>query len=196
MSRKPSRKPKPDPGLHVATATKESVAVGQLESAILLWFHEADPVSVLVLASNAEDCLHALGKRVGKPAAIKGKFEKLPKSFQERATYVQDFAKHGEKDTGEPVDYVPESATMTLLSAVDAFTSLYGTATGIMRIFFARCLLEYPQLATQERQAMFIKSANVDNLGSGNRKDFFDKFSSIFGSQLFSSGEWPKSHLP
>ena len=151
MSRKPSRKPKPNPGPHVATATKESVAVGQLESAILLWFHEADPVSVLVLASNAEDCLHALGKRVGKPSAIKGKFETLPKSFQERAAYVQDFAKHGDKDISEPVEWVPESATITLLSAVDAFRVLYGTATEIMGFFLARCLLEYPELSKRER---------------------------------------------
>jgi hypothetical protein len=36
----------------VLVATKKAAAIGQLESAILLWFYKADPLSILVLASR------------------------------------------------------------------------------------------------------------------------------------------------
>jgi hypothetical protein len=69
-------------------ATKKGAAVGQLESAILLWFNEADPISILVLASNAHDCFHALGKKIGKPSWWMTWLESMPPAFKERAKNI------------------------------------------------------------------------------------------------------------
>lgn len=102
MSRKRSLKPRPRPGFNVLIATKKGAAIGQLESAILLWFNEANPISILVLASNAEDCFHAIGKKIGKPSLYKTWLESMPRSFQERGQYIQDFAKHGFKEVRAP----------------------------------------------------------------------------------------------
>ena len=102
MSRKRSLKPRPRPGFNVLIATKKGAAIGQLESAILLWFNEANPISILVLASNAEDCFHAIGKKIGKPSLYKTWLESMRRSFQERGQYIQDFAKHGFKEVRAP----------------------------------------------------------------------------------------------
>src|ERR1043166_1957478 len=53
MTRQPSKKPKPRLSPTLFVADKKRAATGQLESAILLWFNEADPISTLVLASHA-----------------------------------------------------------------------------------------------------------------------------------------------
>ena len=88
MSRRRSKKPKPKPSPTVVIADKKKAAIGQLESAILLWFNEADPISILVLASNAHDCYHALGKKLGKPSWFQEFTEKMPPSFQQRDKYI------------------------------------------------------------------------------------------------------------
>jgi hypothetical protein len=102
MSRKRSLKPRPRPGFNVLIATKKGAEIGQLESAILLWFNEANPISILVLASNAEDCLHAIGKKIGKPSLYKTWFESMPRSFQERGQHIQDFANMASKKSARP----------------------------------------------------------------------------------------------
>jgi hypothetical protein len=55
MSRKPSLKPRPKPGLRVITVNKKSAATSQLETAILIWFSEGDPISIHALAAAAHD---------------------------------------------------------------------------------------------------------------------------------------------
>jgi len=102
MSRKRSLKPRPRPGFNVLIATKKGAEIGQLESAILLWFNEANPISILVLASNAEDCFHAIGKKIGKPSLYKTWFESMPRSFQERGQHIQDFANMASKKSARP----------------------------------------------------------------------------------------------
>src|SRR5437773_9726218 len=105
MSRKKSRKPQVDPNANTIIASKKRAAVGQLESAILLWFNEADPISILVLATNAHNCFHALGSKVGKPSWYQEFIDQLPQSIRnellERSNYIQNFAKHGFMDLGE-----------------------------------------------------------------------------------------------
>src|ERR1700682_4364637 len=110
MSRKPSRKPRPRPGPGVLIATKKAAAIGQLESAILLWFNGADPISILVLATNAEDCFHAIGDKIGKPSLYKAWLAAKPEAFRERAQYIQDFAKHGFKDLDEDAPFAASTA--------------------------------------------------------------------------------------
>jgi hypothetical protein len=181
VSRKPSKKPRPDPTAPAIITTKKSAAIGQLESAILLWFNEADPVSILVLASNAEDCFHALGARVGKPAFwkqwLKGVQPKFP-SLWERANYIQDFAKHGAKDLDDRPRWVPEATSVVIISAVDCCQELYGIqgVTPLMRLFRLRIYSEHPEwLFEGEIRQKYITGAAVYGLGSGSRKQFFDE---------------------
>src|SRR4051794_13799982 len=99
MSRKPF---KPRPRTETAvTLTKQGVAKAQLDTAIWLWFAHKDPISTLVLAYNAHDLIHAMGKAVGKPSEFKTWLESMPLSFQQRAKYVNNFCKHGFKDLNE-----------------------------------------------------------------------------------------------
>ena len=175
MSRKSSRKPIPKPSPSVLIATKKGAAVGQLESAILLWFNEADPISILVLASNAHDCFHALGKKIGKPSWWMTWLESMPPAFKERAKYIQDFAKHGFKDLDEDAPYEAKVAEMTMIAAVSCYEQIYGPITPLMTLFSARFFFENPNAVLAEKREHFLKGVSIKGLGDGSRKDFLEK---------------------
>jgi hypothetical protein len=176
MSRKPSRKPKPPPNPRVAVATKKGAAIGQLESAILLWFSEADPISILVLASNAHDCFHAIGTKIGKPSEWMIWLQSFPKSFQERANYIQDYAKHGFKDLDENAPFDPMVAEMVMVAAIDCHEKIYGNGTPLMALFLSRFFFENPQFARVEKRDLYLAGSKIEGLGNGSRKGFFDKY--------------------
>jgi hypothetical protein len=178
MSRKRSHKPRPKPSPTVYTVTKKAAAIGQLESAILLWFNEADPISILVLASNAHDCFHALGAKDGKPSPWMAWLDTLPTAFREREKYIQDFAKHGFKDLEEDAPYEPVTGGVVMMAAIDCHRNIYGEGTPLMKLFWTRFLFEHPDLANDNAREHFLKGAAI-GLGSGSRKAFFDEYQSL-----------------
>src|SRR5213592_4961839 len=90
-------KPKPRPE-NAVILTKKSVAKSQLETAISLWFQHGDAISILVLAYNAHEILHALGVEIRKPSQLKTWLGTMPDRFREQWKYVWNFCKHGLKD--------------------------------------------------------------------------------------------------
>jgi hypothetical protein len=114
MSRKYERsKPKPR-SENAVILTKKSVAESQLEMAIWIWFRRPDPVSTLVLAFNAHEILHALGKKIGKPSKLKTWLGTKPKRFQAQWEYVGNFCKHGLKDVDDEVPHDPQHAELLI----------------------------------------------------------------------------------
>jgi hypothetical protein len=147
MSRKKTLKPKPAPDANTVIASKKRAAIGQLESAILLWFNEADPISILVLATNAHNCFHAIGSKVGKPSWYQEFVDQLPQplrdEFLERSNYVQNFAKHGFMDLGEDTDWVPDMADALVIISLDCCQLIFGSLTRLMRLFRMRFYMTY-----------------------------------------------------
>jgi hypothetical protein len=174
MSRKPSRKPKPHPGPYTRKITKETAAIGQVESAIFLWFNGGDPISILVLASNAEDCFHAIGKRAGKSSFYSAWLEKMPESFRDRSKYIQDFAKHGRKDLDEEADFATRYVEAVILSAIDCCKQIHGKDTPLMRFFEMRLYLERPEMATKELAGYILERSRIHGFGEESRKEFFE----------------------
>jgi hypothetical protein len=175
MSRQKSKKPKPKPGMKVAIATKKGAAIGQLESAILLWFNEADAISILVLASNASECFHALGKKLGRPSPVQEYLALKPTAFRERTNYIQNFAKHGFQDLEESAEFSPVIAEMLMIVSVACCEQLFGRATQLMSLFSVRFFLENPSLAQRDFRPMLAEEAIVQNLAGRSRKQFFEE---------------------
>jgi hypothetical protein len=120
---------------------KYKAAIGQLKSAILLWFNEADPISMLVLASNAHDCYHVVGTRIGKPSWHQAFMDKRPRSrAQERTSYIQDFAKHGFMDLDESTPFETTTAEGLMLVCIDLHHQIIGALTPLMRLYWLRML--------------------------------------------------------
>ncbi len=183
MSREPSKKPKPRLSPTLFVADKQRAAIGQLESAILLWFNEADPISILVLASHAHDCFHALGKKIGKPSWHQEFMEKMPQSFQKRARYIQDFAKHGFMDLDEIAEFDTIYAEGLMLVSIDRHSEIFGRSTPLMGLYWARAFSERPSWTGQPKQSfpqVLIDSGIIEDVARGSRKQCLDSFLPIF----------------
>jgi len=178
VSRQPSKKPKPRPSRTVFVATKQKAAIGQLESAILLWFNEADPISILVLASNALNCYHALGKKLRKPSWWRERMEKWPPSLQERMKYIQDFAKHGLMDLEESTPFETMSAGALIIISIESHWNVFGGVTPLMVLFWTRALTEFPRWVPEmhELPQIILQSGIIQEVGRGTRKECFDRF--------------------
>jgi hypothetical protein len=175
VSRRPSHKPKPKPGPSVLTVTKNTAAIGQLESAMLLWFNGGDPVSILVLASNAEDCLHALGTKVGKPSEYKTWLNLQASSVQEQSRYIQDFAKHGFKDLDEDALFSSQVAEVLMYFGGRCYRDLFGQPTALMFAFEIRFGLENPDLVRAEAKEVIANLGSIENPADVTRQQFLEK---------------------
>lgn len=142
-----------------------------------MWFNEADPISILVLATNAHDCYHALGKKIGKPSFYGEWLATMPESMQRRAKYIQDFAKHGFMDIEEDAPFDEQVAAGLMTASILSHEEIYGadTKTGLMRLFTVRCYFEHPEWTLPHVRPHFEHGATIHNLGSGSRKEFFDQ---------------------
>jgi hypothetical protein len=177
MSRKRSKKPKPDPSPTVVVANKSKAAIGQFESAILLWFNEADPISILVLASNAHDCYHALRKKIGKPADHAELVEKLPRSLRERFNYIQDFAKHGFKDLNENAVFDTVVAEALMALCLHSHFGIFEEVTPLMALFTARTCSEHPDWMNTDSLPKAVQdSALINDAAQGSRRECFERF--------------------
>jgi hypothetical protein len=105
------------PSLHV---TKLDVAKRQLETAILLYFNNSDPVSIHTLAAAAYNILRTLNKNVG-DIMLKdcGQFlnAEQQKEFHRCVNEAENFFKHADRDADKSYKFKPESTEAMLVEA-------------------------------------------------------------------------------
>jgi len=146
----------------------QGAARGQIESAMLLWFLEADPVSIHTLAVAAQELLHNANLEGSKKSPVKSLIKSWPKARQIKLKVAQNFFKHGpdRKNPGPTVDYRPIFGLAALLDATACYIASYGyKATPLMRIFAARQDLE-------DGRPAILNGINVDELKDFSRSDF------------------------
>jgi hypothetical protein len=159
----------------VLTVSKRSAVVRQLETAIKLWFTEGDPVAIHTLAVAANDCLHAMGKAMDKPSAIRSWINSQSKAFQDRAHEAQNFFKHGSKKLAGRIRYSPLFGDVLITDSVICYRNLFDNATPLMRLFAARFALENVEIVTGDLQPFFLKRVEVYKLAEISRREFFDR---------------------
>jgi hypothetical protein len=178
--------------------TKKKVARSQLETAIYLWFHYADPASIHTLAVAAHDCLHALGKACGKSTAMKDRMKGLNKTQRDRMTAAQNFFKHGDKELNKFLRYKPEHAAVLMFDAVVAVWEIFDNPSPIMSVFLAYYCMSHPDEgfdidslypAELRERLGFGKGREVD------RKEFFELFVDL-GLAGSAQGEFPQQYRP
>lgn len=146
----------------------QTAARGQIESAMLLWFLEGDPVSIHTLAVAAQELLHNANLEGSQKSPVKSLIKSWPKSRQIKLKVAQNFFKHGpdRKNPGPTVDYRPVFGQAALFDATACYIASYGhKATPLMRLFMTRLDLEAGKPAT-------LSGVNVDELKDCTRSDF------------------------
>ena len=99
--------------------------------------------------------------------------------MRERALYVQDFAKHGEKEINETVQFGTFVAESFMIDAVLTYKAIYGERTPLMSLFSLRFSFEHPDFLLRDQEA-FEHLAQVSGVGLESRKQFFDELRPLF----------------
>ena len=193
MSRKRSKKPKPRSGS--VNVSKKFAAVAQLHAAIFLWFHYDEPLSILALASNANDCYDALGGHDGNPSMYKVWLGKQSQTFRDRANYVYEFIRHGHKDLKQDTPYSPRQGEMLIVDCIDCHNRLFGDIPPLMSAFNLRLLLERPDvLLTPGHGDVVSELRKIKNAVEAPRAKFLQVALKI-GDELVAKGTFGKPEI-
>ena len=155
--------------------TPELAARGQLESAIFLWFLEADPASIHTLSVAAQGVLNAIGRPRGTKSQAVEWINLQSRSFRDRVRDAQNFFKHGrhhQRDKAVFI-YAPFMAEVFMMDAVTHFYRLYESLTPIMILFALRFSLAHPNvLLPHGFPAHLLKGVRIDQLAKLDRSEF------------------------
>jgi hypothetical protein len=173
-----SKPQKVDPRIHrVITVTKALAAKSQLETAIQLWFDDADPVSIHTLAVAALDCYDALGRQAGKPSRWRELMAARSRKVQDQSTYAQNFFKHGFKDIKKQARYMPFHGEVLLFDSAICHEANFQKATPLMKAFLLRFAMSFPEFVTVDIGELIKAETGlvIDDIAPLNRSDFLKR---------------------
>ena len=176
------RSPKKPKTLPAILVTKESVAVSQLETAVMLWFADGDPVSIHTLAAAANDCFHALCEERRKPSTmIRGWMQDgTRRKVKWKLVRHQNFFKHGWRDIKREVTYPIGYGEYLMLDSILCYEILFDEVTPLMRAFAARFLLARPWLFSEEATAFLLEGYRINEVAKLKRAEFLKKVLPLF----------------
>lgn len=168
----------------------QSTARGHIESAILLWFLDADIAATYSLARAAQEVVHNSGKKKGKPGYFSARLESTPPTFRAEFDQPKNFFKHGpSRDYPEPVVKIDgEDLDAMLFDATASYVALYLHATPLMRLFATRATLERPALLEfWSSPSSFLYDVKIDGLKELCRSEFLLESVALIGEQALKS---------
>jgi len=104
---------------------QEQVAIGQLETAIELWFHKKDMASIHTLASAAQGVLENIARerKIDREQSLEKYLKTKSQFFQDYMRYPRNYFKHGNP---KPRGYHPRHAEIVIMDAIATWNDLFG----------------------------------------------------------------------
>lgn len=165
----------------VLTVTRRDALVRQLDTAILLWFLERDPLSIHLIVGAAYTCLCDLGKKTGKAPVAK---ELVGET---RFTTVYDWLRHAASDPNDVVDFPYRANELMLWDTLISFEKIFSGRSPYMMTFQAYfCLHLVPENPKFRKgaDAFLPNELSVEEAASLGRLDFFMKLTEMFAAQI------------
>jgi hypothetical protein len=156
--------------------TKLDAARRQLETAITLWFHDSDPVSIHTLASAAYQILYDINsKRGGKPMMPDSPNIRPERYKEVRQVLAQaeNFFKHADRDPKETLFFAPEATQYHLLEAVDKYHEMAHEQRPLMRLFIMYHALTNPDVFLAEFIQRIRQQLPPDILDGISKAEFY-----------------------
>jgi hypothetical protein len=176
------------------SVTKLDAAKRQLETAILLYFSEKDPVSIHTLCCAAYEVIHALNKKRNSPMGpndlmLKDLDQYLGskadrRQFHECMNEARNFFKHANSDPDAVQTLDTRFTEALLIDAVQKYARLIGECPPTMALYFVWFLTQHPLEAGQEIMQHSLRTTLERALKamSKDRRTFFADFSPIMKS--------------
>jgi hypothetical protein len=154
--------------------TKLDAAQRQLRTAVKLWFHDGDPVSVHTLLGAAHEILHRLYRNKGLVNLVfdsdlikdehRGGFAKVMKA-------APNFFKHASNDADQILSFYPEVNDVLPIFLIQALCDM-GEPLGLEETAFANWQLFHEPKMFQSKGS-HIPPEITANLSSVNKQQFF-----------------------
>lgn len=157
--------------------SKLDAARRQLDTAINLFFKQADPISIHTLTAAAHQLLMDIGRLNSIKSVIKEnsliKTEYLPQ-YLAAINEAENFFKHAERDPNALLRFNPEQTEFLLLDAVEMYMQLTTEMPEDMTIFRTWFLIKYPNLVAPNIQTQLTeKGININALRNNTKLEFY-----------------------
>lgn len=165
----------------IETLTKIDVARRQLDTAISLWFGDADPVSTHTLACSAHEIVHGLNRHRGGPELL---FDSLWFKDEYRGQVIAhfkweyNFFKHADRDPEVSIQFDPEVTSTFLFVACWGLKLVGVTPSARQQIFLIYYVTLRPEYLTEEGRTFFdtIPIQTIEDGKTVPKKQFFEAF--------------------
>jgi hypothetical protein len=163
----------------------EEAAVGQLETAIELWFNEKDAASIHTLAAAAAGMLETIARdrRIQLRANEKTKqfLKTKPQWFQDYMRDPQNYFKHGNPKLKK--GYHARHSEVIMMGAVAVCSELFGGVSPMMATFIAHLAIDddkISELLTEQMEAVLVRGGEIEDFAALDRQSFFKKAFPLF----------------
>jgi hypothetical protein len=176
--------------------SKLDAARRQLETAILLYFNGADPVSIHTLATAAHEVLRNLGAKANSPMLLERSMASLPKELtdviQKAMRMPQNFFKHADRDADECMDFSPRLTEYFILDAMAKYMELTGELTLMLKAYEQWFTVHNPEFWAHTPLREFAQQGHRE-LGTLTRMEFLKQ---SMDHSLPLAGGRPNPHAP
>ena len=119
--------------------TKLDAVRRQLETAVILWFHDGDPVSIHTLVAAAHQILYDLNQKIGGTPMLEDAGNSIRpdylKEWQRRLAKWENFFKHADKDPLETLLFPPQVTRSFMLDAIEKYHEMANEKRPLFRTF-------------------------------------------------------------
>lgn len=149
--------------------SKLDAAKRQLESAIRIYFHNGDPVSIHTLTAAAYNVIRDINKkRGGESMLIKEQIlDQLKpehiKTFRDKINQAENFFKHADRDHDGTLKFNPLLTEFLIIDACSQYYKLTGEDAPLFAAFRGWHIINYPDLFKfdDERNSLFKQFSNI-----------------------------------
>jgi hypothetical protein len=162
--------------------TKIDAARRQLETAITLWFHEADPVSIHTLACASFQLVYDINSQVGGSPMFPDRMaatettEARKKYLHKFLREAQNFFKHAEKDAPQTFAFITHQTELFVFEACQKYYEIAHEDLPLMKLFHFYIRLHNPNLFDgPDPQKDIFDKPGTQRLKSYGKREFFQK---------------------
>ncbi len=162
------------------TISKLDAAKRQLETAIRLYFHNGDTVSIHTLTAAAYNVIRDINNhRGGSPMWAKDIFLDFVKpehkrTFRKKINHAENFFKHANVDPEEVLKFNPEQTEILFIDAVSQYYKLTGETPPLLSAFRIWFLAHHRDLFNLPDDLLARISVSISSVQTMNRLDYFN----------------------
>lgn len=167
--------------------TKIDAAVRQLETAITLWFHDGDPVSICALSHAAHEILYRLSTNTRKRSTLLDAENVKPEFREDFKKLIKEapaFFKHAGKDPHETLFFTVKNAPHIFLDAVGMYNSLEFGARPIFRVFQDWLWMTEPRFFMKPIKEVFGEGVDIEGIVADGKAAYFKAMVPVYIAQF------------